>query len=167
MLVSTLILVFPIAMIIAALTDLFTFKIPNKVSIVLAATFFVWAMAIGMPLQKFGLHVALGAATLLVGFGLWNFKIFGGGDMKLLAAGALWMGPTAVLGFISLTTFAGGLLCVAILIYRSVVPPKALLAHAWAMKLHDKKVGVPYGVAIALSALWLFPTTVWVQATAA
>lgn len=167
MLVSTLILVFPIAMIIAALTDLVTFKIPNKISIALAAAFVVWALAIGMPLQKFGLHVALGVGMLLAGVALFSVNVIGGGDAKLLAAGALWMGPTDILSFIILTSAAGGLLCVAILIYRSMLPPKFLLAHSWAMRLHDKKVGAPYGVAIAIAALWLYPTTVWMQATAA
>ena len=167
MLVSTLILVFPIAMIIAALTDLFTFKIPNKISIVLTASFFLWALAIAMPLDRLGLHVALGAIMLVAGFALFSFNVIGGGDAKLLAAGALWMGPSNLPSFLLLTTLAGGLMCVFILIYRSMVPPKFLLGQGWAMKLHEKTEGVPYGVAIALSALWLFPTTIWAQATAA
>ena len=167
MLVSTLILVFPIAMIIAALTDLFTFKIPNKISIVLTVSFFVWALVLAMPVERLGLHVALGAVMLVAGFALFSFNIIGGGDAKLLAAGALWMGPSDLPSFLMLTTLAGGLLCVFILIYRSMIPPPFLMRQDWAMKLHEKTAGVPYGVAIALSALWLFPTTIWLQATAA
>jgi prepilin peptidase CpaA len=164
-LVSTLILIFPVAMIIAGLTDLFTYKIPNKISIVLAASFLVWALAIEMPLQRFGLHIAVGALVLIAGFALFSYNIIGGGDAKLLAAGALWMGHTETLSFVFLTGLVGGLLALALMSYRAIVPPPFLARQSWAMRLHEKAGGMPYGAAIAISALWLFPTTIWVQAT--
>lgn len=167
MLISTLILIFPIAMIIAALTDLFTLKIPNKVSFALAMSFFLWAPAIGMSLAEYQMHVALGFLMLIVGIVLFELRIIGGGDAKLLAAGALWMTPSDLPSFLVMTTLAGGLLCLSILIYRSMAPPAFLLRQPWAMRLHEKTTGVPYGIAIAVSGLWLFPTTVWQQATLA
>jgi prepilin peptidase CpaA len=164
-LVSTLVLVFPIAMIVAGLTDLFTFKIPNKISIVLAATFLLWALVIQMPLQRFGLHLAVGAAVLVVGFVLFSYGIIGGGDAKLLASGGLWIGHSEILSFIFLTGLIGGLLALVLVSYRTIVPPPFLVRQAWAMRLHEKQGGMPYGVAIAVAALWMFPTTIWTQAT--
>lgn len=167
MVISTLMMVFPVAMVIAALTDLFTFKIPNKVTIALAATFFAWALAIAMPWSQLGWHLAIGAGVLVFGFTLFAFKVLGGGDAKLLAAAALWIGPDNLASFILLTAVLGGVLGIAILFYRSRTVPMILTSHPWAVRLHEKTAGMPYGIAIAMAGLWLFPTTVWVQAATA
>lgn len=165
-LVSTLILVFPIAMIIAALTDLFTFRIPNKVSIVLAATFVVWAWAVGMSLGTFGLHVLTGFAVLFVGIVLNELKALGGGDAKLMAAGSLWVGHLGVLSFMITITLIGACFIILLLSYRAIVPPPFLARHAWAMRLHEKNGKVPYGVAIAIAGLLMFPK-IWMQGVGA
>ena len=96
MIEQLLLMVFPVAMAFAAANDLFTMRIPNEISLVLIAGFFAVAIWIGMPVETVGLHVGIGFAMLVATFMLFSFKMFGGGDAKLMAAGALWMGPEQI-----------------------------------------------------------------------
>ena len=59
----------------------------------------------------FGLHVLTGAAVLLLTFSLFALNWMGGGDAKLIAATALWFGPSALLAdYVLLAAMLGGLL---------------------------------------------------------
>jgi prepilin peptidase CpaA len=44
---------------------------------------------------------------------------------------------------------------------RSVPLPRALLGEAWAIRLHRRDAGIPYGLALAAGALLVYPYTVW------
>jgi prepilin peptidase CpaA len=156
---QTLLLIFPVAMAFAAANDLFTMRIPNAISLALIAGFVVTAIAAGLPLTDIGWHFAVGAAALLATFGLFQFRILGGGDAKLLAAGSLWMGPASVLPFLFMVAMFGAALSVIILIYRRLVPLKAEGVPGWAFRLHQPGTGIPYGIAIAIGALVVFPST--------
>ena len=154
-----LLLVFPLAMILAAMSDLTTMTIPNRISIALAAVFIPLALIAGLSLQDFGLHFAAGAIMLAVGIGLFAIGVLGGGDAKLLAAGALWVGFGQLLPFLTHVAIFGGLLSVAVLAYRNYVPEGALAGPGWALRLKQKNGGIPYGIAIAAGALITFPAT--------
>jgi prepilin peptidase CpaA len=39
-----------------------------------------------------------------------------------------------------------------------------LAGKDWAERLHDKDGGVPYGIALAASALLVYPETAWMKA---
>ena len=73
------------------------------------------ALYIQMPVQTALIHVGIGAAVLAAGFVMFSLRLLGGGDAKLMAAGALWMGPEHALFYIAYVTIFGGLLSVAIL----------------------------------------------------
>jgi prepilin peptidase CpaA len=161
---SALLLTFPMAMAFAAANDLFTMKIPNKISILLVAAFAVAALYIRMPVETLGMHVGIGAATLAVGFVMFSLALLGGGDAKLMAAGALWMGPDHALMYIAYVTIFGGLLSAAFLAYRKFVPVSAEALPTWAVKLHVQGTGIPYGMAIAASGLVMYPSTIWYHA---
>jgi prepilin peptidase CpaA len=45
--------------------------------------------------------------------------------------------------------------------------PQYLAAQQWVQRLHDKKGGVPYGIALAAAALLVYPDTLWMQAVPA
>ena len=151
--------IFPIAMAFAAANDLFTMKIPNGISIALAGGFVVLAALTQMPLETFALHIICAFGVLLLTFALFAFNLLGGGDAKLMAAGALWMGAAQILPFIAYTTIFGGLLCLLILSYRRMVPADLLPLPGWAQRLHTAGGPVPYGIAIAASGLIVFPMT--------
>lgn len=151
----------------AAMMDLFTMTIPNRISLVLVVSFFVVAPLTGMPLEDFGAHVGTGFAVLVLGIALFAFGIVGGGDAKLLAAASLWIGYEELLPYVVMVTVMGGLLALALLVYRGGLPPVWATRHEWAMRLYDKNTGIPYGIALSGAALWVFPMTGWFAAVAA
>lgn len=153
-----LLLVFPAVMILAALSDLFTLTIPNRLSIILVAVFFPLAFLAGLPLETIMMHVASGAGILVVGFILFSTGTLGGGDAKLLAAASLWVGVAPLAEFFFYVALIGGALAIGILIYRQI-PNESVAGPAWALRLHEKGHGIPYGIAIAGAALMTFPVT--------
>lgn len=161
-----LLLVFPAVMAFAGAMDLLTMTIPNRISVGLVAAFLLAAPLLGLSPEQFAMHVAAGLLVLMAGILLFAIGGFGGGDAKLLAAGALWIGFDQLLAFLVLTTVCGGLLAVAILFYRKL-PLLGVYAPDWAIRLHKPGGGIPYGVAIAGSALLVFPVTPLVIASVA
>ncbi len=158
-----LLLVFPMAMAFAAANDLFTMKIPNKISLVLIAAFAVAALYVRLPVEDAMKYVGIGAAVLAAGFVMFSMRLLGGGDAKLMAAGALWMGPDHALLYIAYVTIFGGLLSGLFLAYRKFVPVNAEVVPSWAVRLHAQGTGIPYGMAIAAAGLVMYPSTIWYQ----
>jgi prepilin peptidase CpaA len=154
-----LLLLLPTALVVAAGYDVATYTIPNWLSLAIAAVFPAMALIAGMPLTTFGIHLAIGVATLAFGIVLFAMRLFGGGDAKLLAATALWMGPQAVVGFLVGTAMVGGALAAAILFFRRIPLPAELAARPWALRIHSKDKGLPYGVAIAGGGLAIYYAT--------
>jgi prepilin peptidase CpaA len=155
--------IMPGAVAFAAAMDMLTMKIPNRISLVLVLAFFPLALLAGLGLGDIASHVAVGLLMLAVGFGLFIGGWFGGGDAKLMAAIALWVGPDAVLLYLLNVAVAGGLLALMFLSARTVPLPKMLLGEEWALRLHRQDGGIPYGIAIAAGALMAFPHTIWFE----
>jgi prepilin peptidase CpaA len=160
-----LLFVFPFAMAYAAAFDVLTMTIPNRLSLGIAAAFFLLAPIAGLAWQEVLIHLAVGTGVLMLGIALFAFGIIGGGDAKLLAAASLWLGLEPLAPFLGYVGIFGGALAVAVLAYRSV-PAGALPLPDWAARLHAKGEGVPYGVAIAAGALTVYPSTFWFAALA-
>lgn len=159
MLSSSVLLIFPAALALAAATDLLTMTIPNRLSLALALAFAVAAPVAGLTWAQIGTHVAVGAAVLALGVALFAFNLFGGGDAKLLAAVALWIGLDPLLSYVVMVAIAGGMLSVLILGFRAIALPPALYRHDWIARLHAPKSGIPYGIALAAAGLWIYPKT--------
>ena len=121
-----LVFIFPFMMIFSSFSDLFSMNISNKVSLILIAGFVVLALAIGMDTQTLLMHFATFALVLTVGFVLFALNIIGGGDAKLAASTALWLGWAHTGPYILLASFIGGLLTLLILKLRSGVVPEKL-----------------------------------------
>lgn len=166
MLEYPLLMIFPVAMAFAGAMDLFTMTIPNRVSIALIAAFAVAAVVVGMPLMTIADHVAAGALFLVVGIVMFSLGWLGGGDAKLLAAAALWLGFANVMPYLLMVAVLGGVLAAALLAFRATLPPAWMIRQEWAMRLHDRQGGIPYGMALAGAALWIYPSTVWFTALA-
>jgi prepilin peptidase CpaA len=154
-------LLFPALMAFAASSDLLTMTISNKLSLAMAAGFFLLALATGMDLGTVGMHVAAAALVLVVAFALFSQGWIGGGDAKLAAATALWFGFTHLLEFLVYASLLGGVLTFLLLQFRRLPLPLALARHDWIMRLHQKGGGVPYGIALAAAALVVYPQTGW------
>jgi prepilin peptidase CpaA len=159
----SLVFVFPFAMAFAAATDLLTMTIPNRLSIGLCAAFLVLAPVAGLGWQDILSHMAAGSGMLLGGILLFSLGWLGGGDAKLLAAASLWLGFDQLVMFLAYVAVFGGVLATAILAYRST-PAGAWPLPGWAIRLHTKGEGMPYGMAIAAGALAVYPASNWFAA---
>jgi prepilin peptidase CpaA len=155
---------FPAMMALAASSDLLTMTISNRVSLILAGGFFGLGLAIGIGSTDFLMHVAAGSAVLLAGFICFARGWMGGGDAKLAAATALWLGFDHLLDYFVYASLFGGALTLLLLQYRMVPLPRLLAAQPWAERLHQKDCGVPYGIALAAAGLCIYPDTVFVKA---
>lgn len=168
MVANTLELVlFPAMMAFAASSDLLTMTISNRVSLILVAGFFVLALVIGMSGSTILWHVGAGFLVLAVAFGCFVMGWIGGGDAKLAAATALWFGFDHLLPYLLYASLFGGALTLLLLQFRMMPLPQFLAAQHWAQRLHRKDGGVPYGIALAAAALFIYPDTPWMQAIAA
>jgi len=157
-------LLFPAMMAFAASTDLFTMKISNRIPLALAAGFGVLAALDGMPLTDVGSHFAAGAAVLVVCFVFFSRGWIGGGDAKLAAAASLWLGFAHLADFFLYTSILGGVLTLTIIRFRCVSLPRVFVGRQWAERLHRADSGVPYGIALSVAALIVYPQTEWMMA---
>lgn len=159
MIAASVFVILPLCLAMAAFSDLFTMTIPNRVSLILIASFVVLAPLSGLGLQAIGMHLAGGAIVFTACFALFAFNVMGGGDAKLLSATALWFGLNESLLFLMTDVAAvGGLVTLLILAVRAQsdtilaiglpVPNSVLLA---------KKI--PYGIAIAIGGFMAFPSS--------
>lgn len=113
---------------IAAGSDLRRYVIPDTCSLVLLASFFVYALS-GATQAAWPLHLAIAVMVFLAGIGVFAAGLAGGGDVKLFAATALWAGPDLLAGLVVVMSLAGGLLAMAALsrtwLLRRVSPVSA------------------------------------------
>ncbi|MBA3069370.1 MAG: hypothetical protein FP825_12940 [Hyphomonas sp.] len=135
----------------AALHDVNRLTIPNWLNITLAVLFVPAALVSGLPLEMIGGHLLAGALAFVIAFGLFAFRIFGGGDAKMIPAAVLWMGPSAAIPFVYWMAIIGGACALLLVIGRRSVPVSAVPGFMRAP--FEPKAGVPYGVAIAGGAL--------------
>jgi prepilin peptidase CpaA len=167
-LAALLALALPALVIVAAVKDVTSFTIPNWISLALACAFAPAALTAGLALPQVGLHLAVGFGALLFGMVLFALRWIGGGDAKLFAASALWLGLAGLPTFLLATAVAGGALSLLVLWMRKpVFRPMVLLGPSWAARLAEPKEGIPYGVAIAVGALAAFPDSPFLPALAA
>jgi prepilin peptidase CpaA len=156
-------LLFPALMAFAASSDLFTMTISNKVSLALAAGFLVMSLAVGMGPAEIGMHVAAAAVVLVVAFAFFTQGWVGGGDAKLAAAASLWFGFDHLLQYLLDAALLGGVLTFALINFRLLPLPPYIERFAWVARLHEKKGGIPYGIALAAAALIVYPDTIWMK----
>jgi prepilin peptidase CpaA len=157
-------LLFPALMAFAAASDLFTMTISNRVSLALAAGFLVVALVSGMGAYDILSHVGAGAALLAVAFGCFAMGWVGGGDAKVAAAAALWFGFGHLVNYLVYASLFGGALTLLLLQFRQWPLPYPFAGQAWLARLHAKESGIPYGIALAIGALMVYPETDWIKA---
>jgi prepilin peptidase CpaA len=160
MLDALIFVVFPFCMLFAAISDMLSMTIANRVPVLLVVVFALIAPLTGMDWATYGGHFAAGALVLAVTFGLFALGGMGGGDAKLLAATAVWMGFNIhLVEYLVAATFIGGLLTLAILVYRKS-PLAVYTSHnPFLRHFADEKAGVPYGIALGIGGLLIYPET--------
>ena len=162
-----LLVLFPVLMAYAAASDLLTMTIPNQLSLALVAGFLVLAVIGGLGAEAILLHLLAGGVVLAGTFAMFAFGWIGGGDAKLAAGTALWLGFTPLPDYLFTAALGGGVLTLAILALRSLPLPRFALGWVWLCRMHDRQSGVPYGIALAAAALAVYPQSeVWTAALA-
>ncbi len=144
-------LIFPALLIYAAVHDVATMTIPNWVSILLALAFLPAAAIAGLSMSETGIHLGVGALALVAGAALFYMGVWGGGDAKLIAAAAIWLGASGGLPFLYGVAVVGGALAVVLIVARRL---KLKSSMNWLSRLLSPTEGAPYGVAIAGGGLW-------------
>jgi prepilin peptidase CpaA len=159
-------LVFPALLLCAAARDVVSFTIPNWISLACLGLFFPCALIGGMSGHDMLIAVAVGAVFLVAGIAMFALGWVGGGDAKLIAAVALWMGWPAVLPFLLFTAVAGGGLAIVLIGGKSLSRYYPVVRSGWALRLLAPESAVPYGLAIAIGALAAFPQSPLLHPTA-
>ncbi len=142
-----------VTLVVIAVIDVRTYTIANRVNaaIALAAPLYWWSA--GVPLwPDAAIQVGVALAVFAVLAATFYLGMMGGGDVKLAAALALWFPPLATVKFLVIMSLAGGLLTVVVLILHRLKPRPAPADGA---EKEIAKPEVPYGVAIAIGALWI------------
>lgn len=138
---EALLAILAILLVVAAVIDIRTFTISNRLNLAIAALAPLYWVSIGMPVWP-DMAVQLGVAAAVFGLLAIAFYLgmMGGGDVKLAAAIALWFAPSGTLRFLVLMSLAGGVLTLFI-----------MTAHK--VRKKEGRPEIPYGVAIAIGAL--------------
>ena len=127
-------------LIVAAVIDVRTFTISNRLNLTVAALAPIYWLTISLsPWPGVAIQLAAAATVFLVLAGAFYAGMMGGGDVKLAAAFALWFPPAATLKFLVLMSVAGGVLTLGLLIWHRA-------------KQREGRPEIPYGVAIAFGA---------------
>lgn len=160
MIEAAIFVIFPLCMAVAALTDMLSMTIPNRVSVILAAAFLVVAPLAGFGIAEIGWHLAAGMIVLTAGFALFAANVMGGGDAKVLAASAIWFGYSDELVlYMGTVGVLGGLLAFIVLLLRANQNTLLALPVPIPMHFFKDRVGIPYGMAIGLAAFLTYPET--------
>ena len=123
--------------------DLKTRTIPHWLNLAIALGAVAFWVAVGLPVwPEVALRVAVAFVTFWVFAAAFAMGAMGGGDVKLIAALALWLPWQAVLVLLFLMSIAGGVLTLGYLIRHKLAK-------------REEKLEIPYGVAIAFGGLWL------------
>jgi prepilin peptidase CpaA len=159
MLEAATLLIFPLCMSIAAISDLLTMTIPNRVSLALAIAFLVLAPVFGLSFAEIGMHFAAAGIVFFICFALFALNVMGGGDAKLLAAAALWFGfDSSLVEFLIYVAFFGGVVTVLIILLRS----QSNIIMAIGLPIPNSLTvakKIPYGIAIAIGGMLAFPSS--------
>ena len=128
-------------LVVAAVIDVRTFTISNRLNAAVALLAPLYWLSIEMAVWPgFAVQLAGGAAVFVLLAGAFYAGMMGGGDVKLAAALSLWFSPSAIIKFLVLMSLAGGVLSVVVLAWHRA-------------KRREGRPEIPYGVAIAFGGL--------------
>lgn len=145
-----LLILFCLLLAAAAVQDATSLTISNWFSIAVLVTGIVSVVS-QIEVGEWWQHVASFAITLAGGILLFSRGWFGGGDVKLLAAAALWFDLSGLASLLLITAVIGGLLAILAITKRMTIGG-GLFSNGLATA---KGGSIPYGVAIAVAGIAL------------
>ena len=140
---------------VAAASDIAMYRIPNIVILMIIALYPIYVIAAPGE-QEWLWSLGIFALTIAIGIPLAHFRIFGGGDMKLLAVILLWAGPALASPALVLSVLAGGLISILMLTKVRFVIAGALasIGRESLGKMFLAK-NMPYGVGLAFGGVFV------------
>jgi prepilin peptidase CpaA len=156
-------LLFVFTMVYAGLTDLTTMKISNSLVLLFLVAYMVLAPLAGFTVREMAWSAAVATGVLAIAFIFFALGWIGGGDAKLAAVTALWFGTDHTAAYLVYAALLGGAFTAGLLIFKMHALPAWLQNGSIARlhSLHSRQAGIPYGVALALAGLIVFPGTRW------
>ena len=150
----------------SAVVDVASYRIPNALVLLLMVLFFIVA---ALHWREVDWLSHLGALALVLGAGVffYSFGQMGAGDVKLLAALALWAGVYALIPLLFWVSLCGLLAMLVILLLRRALPvlqARGAMSAGPLPRVLRRGEGVPYGIGIAPGALVAslsFPMWLW------
>ena len=139
-LTEALLALLAIILVAAAIIDIRTFTISNRLNLAVALLAPLYWVSIGMGLTEIGIQVAVAIGVFVLLAIAFYLRMMGGGDVKLASAIALWFAPQGTLRFLIYMSVAGGVLTLAVVGLHK-------------LRKKEGKPEIPYGVAIAFGAL--------------
>ena len=130
----------------AAIQDAWRLRISDWISGLIAIGAFV-ALAIDGPVSGLWQNLLLFAAVLAVGTFMFGRGWMGGGDIKLLAASALWFDLSDGWKLLVAIAIAGGIEALLVIILRRMPWSDRLRGG---ILLLQRRGPIPYGIAIAV-----------------
>ncbi|NYD89622.1 A24 family peptidase [Sphingomonas melonis] len=130
----------------AGIEDARTREIANAKNAAIALLAPLWWWAMGLGWAGVGVQLLVAAIVFAVFVGAFACGWMGGGDVKMIAALALWLPLGSLLDMLMLMSVLGGAITLVMVIERR-----------WQRRIGA--VEVPYGVAIAAAALLALPAT--------
>ena len=131
-----------VLMIVAAVSDLRTRTISNRLNAAIALLAIPFWIASGLALwPEIPLQFGAAFAVFMVFAGLFALDAMGGGDVKMIGAVMLWIPLYLYFPMLTIMAIGGGILSAVMLIQSKIRPS-------------DKAIEVPYGLAIAAGGLW-------------
>jgi len=135
-------------------TDFIRLEISNKASLFISVLFLPSAVMADIPFAAIGMHYLYGVAFLVAGAALFAFGLIGGGDVKLLAAVAIWFELTDLGQLVILVVLLGGGLALLMLVAQKKPGLARLLGSPpWLDIKEGRKQPIPYGIAISLATI--------------
>lgn len=150
------------AMVLAAVMDVLTLKVSDRLVLLLAAGYAVLAPVAGWSLNDIAWSVSAAMLVFFASVAFFSLGWMGGGDGKLATVSTLWVGAQSALPFVATTALLGGVCALGLLLVKNLALPRSWLRKPWLARLHAAETGVPYAVAIGLAALLQLPNTLWI-----
>lgn len=139
---TVLVGVLGVLLLAGAVSDLRSRSISNWLNGAIALLAVPFWFALGLdPWPTMAIQLGLGLATFALFAMFFALGAMGGGDVKMIAALALWLPAGLLINTLLIMAIAGGLLTVFVWLWHK----------ARKTPLGD---GVPYGVAIAIAGFW-------------
>jgi len=130
-----------VTLVVAAVIDVRTFTISNRLNLAVALSAPLYWLSISMnPWPDMAIQLAAAGIVFAILAAAFYAGMMGGGDVKLAAALALWFSPVGTVKFLVLMSIAGGVLTLVILLWHR-------------LRRREGRPEIPYGVAIAFGGL--------------